>query len=45
MPVQWTAEQDQRLLLLVLSIHKVDNARIAKAWKGKYGTLKPQSLA
>jgi len=37
MPVQWTAEQDQRLLLLILSIHKVDNAMVATAWKSKYG--------
>lgn len=37
MPVKWTAERDQRLLLLVLDQVKVDANAVAAAWKANYG--------
>jgi len=37
MPAKWTAERDQRLLLLALDQVKVDANAVAAAWKTNYG--------
>ena len=38
MPVPWNAENDQRLLLLIIDSVKCDYEALAGAWKKKYGT-------
>jgi len=37
MATKWTAERDQRLLLLLVESVKVDGNAVAAAWKTKYG--------
>ena len=37
MPTTWTAERDQRLLLLLVEQVKVNGDAVAAAWKTKYG--------
>lgn len=37
--IKWTAERNERLLLLVVQDVKVDAAKLAKAWREQYGTL------
>jgi hypothetical protein len=37
MPAIWTAERDQRLLLLLVEQVKVDGNAVAAAWKTNYG--------
>ena len=38
--MKWTSAEDQRLLLVVLDIHKIDHAKVAARWAEKYGRLK-----
>lgn len=37
MPIKWTADKDQRLLLLALELGNVDKKAIAELWAKKYG--------
>ena len=39
MPVKWSAEMDQRLLLLIISMISINWTRVATHWAEVYGTL------
>ena len=41
-PAKWTAERDQRLLLLLVDQIKVNGDAVAAAWQVKYGELAPR---
>ena len=41
-PAKWTAERDQRLLLLLVDQIKVNGDAVAAAWQAKYGELAPR---
>ncbi|KLJ06306.1 hypothetical protein EMPG_10290 [Blastomyces silverae] len=47
MPVKWTPEMDQQLLLKILETHKlsVNTSEIAKAWPGNDPKAKPSARA
>ena len=44
MPNKWTAERDQRLLLLLVDQVKVNGDAVAAAWQTQYGELAPRTF-